>query len=498
MSRPNIILIYCDELRTDALGCYGHERVTMQTPHIDTIAAAGTRFNNCFCNAPVCVPSRTAHLTGMYPEQTGVYHNEAYWPDFKLDRQLLTFPEYFAQHGYATANFGKVHLPREMSPWMLSNEQGGSVGGVNRQEFLEDFGEYDWIIDRNRPWIVLGGGLPAERDFAPNLIMQNALRWLDQIAGPFLLRLSFLQPHTPVLVPKPFDKLYDPARFRDENPQHPGASLYERLLSEQMQLGYLTPQEIQRVQAYYYGLTGWIDAQVGLLIAYLRRSGQWENTIIIFEADHGVSLGENGRYHKLTFAPESHRVPRLISWPGTLPDGVVREDINQSIDLAPTLCDLVGIDKLAQFSGRSLFSAPEPEAIFSTIGYGFPDSYAAPFEQWGRYTDNQGWPRRTCIRTPHYRLDKNVRINGMPVAPDDEDIYLVNTKSDPRERNNLADLPEYAHTAAGLSREIDQHVQDSVEPPHAYTHRNAEAAARHSRFVARLQRKLASQKEPLS
>ncbi len=91
--RPNVLWIFCDELRTDALGCYGNDYATIRTPNIDRIAASGLRFEQCFVTSPVCVSSRTSMLTGLYPEQTGVYHNEGSWPNFVLDELPVTFPE---------------------------------------------------------------------------------------------------------------------------------------------------------------------------------------------------------------------------------------------------------------------------------------------------------------------------------------------------------------------------------------------------------------------
>ena len=165
MSMPNIVMIYSDELRTDALGCYGHESVAMQTPHIDVLADLGTRFTQCFCNSPVCVPSRTSQLTGLYPEDTGVYQNEAVWPDFQLKANLTTFPEIFAANGYTTANFGKVHIPKGLSPWMISNETGSSMADFLR--YLDDYVDYDYILDHKRPWIALGGTHPSDQRVYP-------------------------------------------------------------------------------------------------------------------------------------------------------------------------------------------------------------------------------------------------------------------------------------------------------------------------------------------
>lgn len=121
----NIVHIFCDELRQDALGYYGNAAGTMRTPNMDSVARCGTLFENCFCNSPVCVPSRASMLTGLYPEELGVFHNEAAWTDFTMPCKPLTYPEMLQAAGYHTANFGKTHLPLEMHLFELDDTRGG-------------------------------------------------------------------------------------------------------------------------------------------------------------------------------------------------------------------------------------------------------------------------------------------------------------------------------------------------------------------------------------
>lgn len=473
MRKPNIIWIYCDELRTDALGCYGHETVEMKTPNIDALAESGVRFTDCFCTSPVCVASRTSMLTGLHPEETGVYHNEGYWPPFKLDNPPLTFPEVFSQERYTTANFGKVHIPRAFSPWHISDESGGGMGDEMDGVF-ENVKKYDVVNDKKRPWMIFAGTWPDELPYLPAQVVPNALQFIDETDGPYLCRISLLQPHTPILVPKPFDQLYDPKEFRDANAWNPEGSIFDRLIGEMCLSDHQTPKNIQLMQAHYYGLTAWVDSQVGLVIDYLRARGDLENTILVFEADHGVSLGEGHRYHKLTYNPEVHRVPRIISYPAALPRGQVSGTLTQTIDMPRTLFGLAGIEAPSQFKGRDVFSEPEPESIFSTIGFGWDDSYTAPFARMGRYTGDRGWPRRSCIRTGQYRLDKNVRINGQSVKPEDEDIFFVDYKNDPEEIGNLIGNPEYQDLAEALSIRLDEHVRNSLEWPQHFAGRNTQ------------------------
>jgi choline-sulfatase len=467
VDKPNFIWIYCDELRADALGCYGNRYAELETPHIDSIADSGIRFENCFCNSPVCVPSRTSLLSGLYPEDTGVYHNEGFWSQFRLDTLPRLIPEVFADHGYMTANFGKVHIPHQLQPWKHS-EPGriGSGFAPKRDQALSAF---------HPPGIPvsIGGRYPANVPYPPEKNTDNALEWLAQAEEPYFARISYLQPHTPVFPPPPCDTLYLDAAFPERFEENVNGSLFERHFADVVRGKELSGEEVFLAQVYYYGLVAWLDAQVGRVLDFLRAAGKLENTVLMFGADHGASLGEGGgRYEKHTYAPEVHRVPLLISWPGTIPSNQVRTDISECLDCGRTLFSLAGIKAPDQFKGRDLLSTAAPEAVYATIGFGFPDSRIFPNLGVGEYVDGHGWPRRSCIRTAHYRLDKNVRLNGQPTDRSQEDIFLADVTTDPDEQNNLASDPRYEEIVNKLSGMLDQHVSGSVEVPHEYVQGN--------------------------
>ena len=465
MSKPNIVWIYCDELRTDALGCYGHPVIQPHTPHLDSLAENGTLFENCFCNSPVCVPSRVATLTGRFPEATGVYHNEGAWPGYRMPTEVTTFPQAFADNGYTTANFGKWHVPPEMNRWGVCDSGGSSMDDLFA------------IVGRDDPSLIvpagvptyLGGAFPAGVPYPHSRLVDNALAWMAQADRPFFARLSFLEPHTPVFTPPPFDTLYDPETFPDRSSVGDGptpvahTSAFERAFAAVLKADNLSAREIQLAQSYYYGLVAWIDGQVGRVLDYLERAGLMEDTIIVFDADHGASLGENGWWAKHIFAPQVHRVPRLIQWQDTLPAGVRREELSESLDLGRTLFGLCGIEAPNSFRGRDLFENAPPQAVYSTIGFGERPSRAFPNLRVGDYPQTGGWPRRACIRTDGYRLDRTVRVNGREPAPEEIDVALFDVRKDPLERTNVAGDPAYQAVRSRLEALLDTHVADAVE-----------------------------------
>ena len=462
--RPNIVWIYCDELRTDALGCYGNSHLDVRTPHLDALAGEGVRFANCFCNSPVCVPSRMTKMTGLYPEDTGVYHNEGAWPNYRVDGSFTMFPEVFAAHGYRTADFGKLHLPRGMNPWQErgsgSFERAGMMKGVDPGEL--------GIIEIPGPGSMIGGHYPGGRPYPPDRLAEEALEWIHGGGGPYLARLSYVQPHTPVFPPPPYDTMHSKADIPDRFSEERTTSRFEGRFAEIQEAHRLTDEQRRLAQVYYYGLVSWIDSQVGRVLSALDESGQRENTVVVFDADHGASLGEGRVFAKHTFAPQVHRIPRIISQPGTVPRGQVRDDICEGLDLARTLFALAGIESPEQFKGRDLMDSTPPEAVFGTIGYGYRSSWAFPYLGHGRYPDDHGWPRRACVRTERYRLDRTVRRDGEIVGPEERDMFFCDWKEDPFETRNRADDPALAGEIERLNALLDAHVERRVEPPENY------------------------------
>ncbi len=461
MRRPNILWIMADELRASALGCYGESWAPVATPNIDALAERGTLFTRNFCNSPACVPSRMSILTAAPPERTGVYFNEGAWRTFPVPVRLNTFPEHFAAHGWRVASFGKSHHAQAYRPWPEEDNAGSSMHGFGLET---DPAPLEPIVPKGIPSPV-GGVFPSDKVFPPEKVTRNALRWLAETGDePFLLRVSYLQPHTPVLPPRHFRDLYRAEDWPGTSLPRGYGSAYEQAFAEVVGGTGFTHQEVQRAQADYHALTSWLDVQVGLVLAALKTRGRAQDTIVVFTSDHGASLGENGLFSKVVFAPQSQRTPFIVSWPGRVPEGARRDDLTENMDLARTLCDLAGLEPDPGFQGRSVFSDPEPEAIFATIGTGAPGAKASAASNRGGWRNGGGWPRRCCIRTRRWRFDMNTRQDGAAIAEAEEDWFLADTVADPAERTNLAYDAAHRGTVDALRARILAYVADSVEP----------------------------------
>lgn len=447
----NYVYIFCDELRTDVLSCYNHGSI--KTPNIDKIAEEGMLFDQCYCNSPVCVPSRFSILSGQYPEKTGVYHNEAAYPSFHLKKEWETFPEIIAKHGYVTASFGKTHIPQTENPvFQFNNEAGGEADlGVKFDELKNVFRPKGSFKS------ILAADYPENKKYCPEFVTENALEWIDQQIQPFFARISYLQPHTPIIVKKEFVDMLKNYEFPDKITNYQ-TSQFEEQFKKICDIQDMEQHEVAKIKMYYQALVLWIDNEVGKILTYLEQHNLKDNTVIIFHADHGASRGENGALAKQIFAPQSHRVPLIISCKNKVDIGI-NHNICEGIDLAPTLLSLSDIPIPEHFQGMNLFKEKK-DYVYSTIGFGEANSYAFPNKKQGKYIDDQPWPRRACIRTQKYRLDMNVRQNGQTKF---DDIFFCDVEKYPLENVNLVNEHEYTEIINDLYNKLKEHVKNSVE-----------------------------------
>jgi len=369
--RPNVLLIMADQLRADALGCYGND--VCRTPNLDALAERGALFTNGFTPNPICVPARAAITTGNYPHVcTGIKSNSGRIRD---DQPKLA--EHFGARGYRTYACGKLHYVPYAPPG-----QPRLLHGFDECDLTES-GRY---VSAHDPQQAHGAGnndvrpcpcpLPDElhvdhwvADRTIARLREHTARHGDQ---PFLIFCSFPKPHSPYDPPFDYVRMYDPR----EIPAPAGA---ETLLADRNPvmertrythgISTLSPAAIQVIKAYYYGLITHQDAQVGRVMEALAEAGVADDTIIIYTADHGDLMGDFGTFFKCSFLEGSIRVPFLASGPGVKPGR--RSQLVGLQDVLPTLAtmtdaaldrevqgmDLTGILADPDAPGRDLFYA---------------------------------------------------------------------------------------------------------------------------------------------
>ena len=413
--RPNVLVILTDEQFADALSCRQGDRY-LRTPNMDSLAARGVSFTRAYVANPLCVPSRTAMLTGRYPHETGVQTNEAGQFD---PAKFPTMGTYFQRAGYDTGYVGKWHLaiPAEDSAVsgfnyaanLIRNTQGGDAGTppavaefLNRKRdrpfllvasFLNPHNICEWARGQKLPDGDIGPPPPPEN--CPPAPVNRAPQNGEPEAVDFARRSYVSSPQFPVAG-------YDEAKWR----QYRWA---------------------------YYRMIELTDALLGQVLASLAASGHADDTLIVFTSDHGDCQGAHGWNQKQVLYEESLRVPFMVVPPhGTRP-GTSDRLVHTGVDLVPTLLDYAGIAKPRALPGFSQRSPVE--------GANEPD------------------PRRFVVVSNH--LVQGVPLLGITMKPAGRGLIgvrykycvydqgknresLVDLQNDPGETRNLAGEPASA------------------------------------------------------
>jgi arylsulfatase A-like enzyme len=389
----------CDQLRLDALGCY--DNTVIKTPNIDTLAREGVRFDDMFAAYPVCAPNRASIVTGRYPSVHRLRTNGQ-----RLPLCELTLMEILRKEGYATYGTGKMHFgpqwkwPADGSPIKDPDPSTGISPqperdaypwyGFDRVALTEDhrmgpYGDYlaelgfnvwDELHSASYPQSATVRSPFPEEHHQTTWITDRAIEFLGEHASdrPFFLWVSYVHPHHPFNPPAPYDTMYDPADMplphwsEDEIERWPEAYQKKHYARsgghEAVGLCDFEDQDWQRIKAYYYGMISQIDANVGRLLEALRDQGAQDNTLVVFTADHGENLGD----HRLLFKGTTYdcvtRVPFIVyqggdSRPAEVVQGSRRDLLCSSIDILPTLLDLVGVSHPdpSPIQGQSLVPA---------------------------------------------------------------------------------------------------------------------------------------------
>lgn len=454
--RPNVLWIQTDEQRPDSLGCYGE--AWAKTPNIDALATRGTTFHECHVQSPMCVPSRTSMLTGRYPQEIGVYSNAVQGEAGVLDPELKAFPNVFAESGYRTASLGKWHTPAHPT-WQEAVAFYAFLDVADACQLYRPFTDDGQRVIKNPGSfmdtvdipVILGGVYPHVRfgDNPGTHLTDMSIEWLRRATTndqdddqPFLLRVSYAWPHTPVLPPSPWDRLYDADEVKCNahaagGRAHDERSSYDRWLARVEGGMRMSVAQWRQAAADYYGLCSFVDHEVGRLMRALSELGLLDNTIVAFNVDHGRSMGEYGHIAKGIYDREVWRVPFVVSAPGRVPEGEHRDELCELMDFGATLCALAGLDRAEGMRGRDLFADDEsaPEAV-----YGVLDMFSF---------------RRAAVRTDRYRYDCTYAIDGQKASTKELDANLIDLDDDPLEVNNLADDPAMTAVATDLYGLLD-------------------------------------------
>ena len=385
IEKSNVLIIQADQHRHDCLGCTGNPDV--RTPNIDAIAYDGTVYENAFCPYPVCTPSRFSFLTGLYAHQHLGRSNHCTIP-----AGLPTFPKVLREAGYQTKAVGKMHftptyLDVGFDEMLLSEQHGPGRLDDDYHRYLRDHDLVDEIdlIDqereyRNRAPQVYTDTLGAmvsnldEEHHVTTWVGRHAVDTLESWeGGGHLLMASFVPPHHPYVPPAPWHEMYDagtlkmPPGYAEQC--DPSDLLYSRGFFPHDQW---TEGQLRRVMAYYYASISQIDHWVGQMIDTLRESGLYDDTVIVYNSDHGEYLGYRhmiGKGNRM-FEPLI-RIPTIIKFVNERAKASRNADLINTTDLAPTLLSSVGCDVPAEMEGRDLtVGGDERSVVFAESSRG--------------------------------------------------------------------------------------------------------------------------------
>lgn len=490
MPQPNILLITSDQQHFDTLGVTNRR---IRTPALDRLTREGVRFDRAYTCNPTCTPTRASIITGMYPSQHG-----AWALGTKLFEDVPTVGGHLSKAGYATSLIGKPHFqPLASRPGMESLEcqptlrdldfwrgfHGPWYGfehievyrghtyeshvGQHYAIWMEEKGLANWA-DYFMPYPGVPGDyskwgkmqswdLPQEYHYTHWTGERTVAQLEEYKSGdhPFFCWASFHDPHPAYVVSEPWASMYDPADMapgkltpgeHDKNPPHFGMTqeelqprAFQERFGDEMVHGshsHLTdPDRAKKNMAIYYGMTSFMDEEIGKILDALDRLDLAENTIVVFTTDHGHFLGQHGLWHKAIHHYEDLiKLPYIVRWPGNVPAGKVSSGIQNLVDLAPTFLDAAGVEVPGLMTGVSqleTWRGGEAARSWSVTENHFGDNYF------------------------HMRTYVNERYK-ITVYRNHDHGELFDLQKDPGEINNLWDEPDARSVKAELLLEFMQ------------------------------------------
>ena len=452
-SRSNLLFIMPDQLRPDFLSCYGADFIN--TPHIDSIATNGVRYAKACSPSPLCVPMRSALLTGVNAIRTGVMSNDQYLRPDIADCGMRTWPEMLNAAGYMTCAVGKMHFypweaPMGFQNRIICEDKRWIHVEDDYDKYLRSKGlrklhgnEHDGYLE-NRGAIV---HQHAYEDSWDGFVGNEAVRWIREYEGekPFAMMVGFPGPHCPYDPSPEYADLFSPDDMPDP---FPAASNQPTSFREDNIKQYLGPwngidytefttAHKKKIRAHYASLVKQIDDKVGAILEVLRETGHYESTVIIFGSDHGDYLGDHGLIGKGTYYESSTKVPLLVQGPD-IRTGHVHKGPASLEDVTATLLHFGGCDIPAYMDSRALADLGISGSSARVNVFGFLASGCMSYDG-------------------TWKLAKYDNAAAM----------LFNIERDPKEQNNLIEDPECQGVSHRLDSELTSEILRSITRAHA-------------------------------
>ncbi len=425
---PNILVIMSDEHNPAVTGCYQNEIV--RTPNLDRLAACGVTFDGAYTNSPLCVPSRLAFTAGKYISRTGAWSNSCWLPS----AEYPSLPRIMNAAGYESFLCGKLHYDRTRRYGFT--EIGGNMNnhyktGKGRRRRADDttvntksrdrrFGDFHPGKDSNV--------LRHDREVTAGVI--EFLNEQQRSDKPFFLFAGYLAPHFPLIVPAPY---WEPYKNKVPMPALPAGHVASQSLNyHHLRRGFgvveTDPALVRKGRELYYGLTQWLDDEIGKVLGALADSDVADETVVVYTTDHGENMGEHALWWKNCMYEHAARVPLIVSWPERWSRGQRRSRTCSMVDLVQTIADLGGAVVPDDWNGESMCSwLDDPRATWRDMAVSeyYAHNIASGF---------------VMLRSDKYKYVYHTRMDDEH-GPQHE---LYDLSADPGEFANLAGRPDQA------------------------------------------------------
>jgi len=418
--QPNVLIFLVDDLRND-LGCYGNTIV--KSPNIDKLAKNGVVFNKAYCQQAICAPSRMSILTGMRPENIGIY--DIFSPMRKTRKDLISMPQFFKSYGYKTASIGKVyhHSRDDKEVWDVFHEKEKNTY-VSKENI--DFIENSKSSGKTAKGPAFEKVETSDDAYKDGRAAKHAIETLQKLKNnKFLMIVGLSKPHLPFNAPKKYWNLYDKNDFKVPSRVKP-KNMYRLALSKWGELknyanipnnGDLNDELTKELINGYYACISYVDTQIGKIVNTLEELNLKENTLIVFMSDHGYKLGEYGAWCKHSNMEIDTRVPLIISNGKNLKTNNTKcNALVENIDVFPTIAASCGLTT-HHVDGKSLLplidnpKKPWDKAAYSLFPRGKKYMGCTVTDGHWRYTEWRNSVDQKVLYKELYNHQKSVVAN---------------------------------------------------------------------------------------
>ncbi|MHC4239316.1 MAG: sulfatase-like hydrolase/transferase [Planctomycetota bacterium] len=443
---PNVLVIMSDEHNAGVTGCYGNKIV--QTPNLDTLARRGILFESCYCNSPLCVPSRLSFTSGKYASRVGAWNNRCWLPSANYP----SLPRIMNAAGYESFLCGKMHYDKTRRHGFT--EIGGGANrstktGKGQRRRADDLAPKPGHSRRFKAFHPGDDSGVLRRDRAVTAGTTEFLKNRKATDKPFFLFAGYIAPHFPLIVPEEY---WEPYKGKVPMPVIPEGHLESQPRNyKHLRIGFnvedAPPDIVRKGRELYYGLTQWLDEEIGKVMKTLAESEVADNTIVIYTTDHGENMGEHGLWWKNCVYEHAARVPLIVSWPERWKGGQRRTGACSLVDAVQTIADLAGARVPDDWDGDSMVPWMDDAktrwkdlAVSEYYAHSIASGYA--MIRMGRY--------KYVYHTP-----------AGESHPAERELYDLQT--DPGEFNNLAQKPEHNERLAAMHKALAKEIGEDPD-----------------------------------